>query len=195
MQDAIERAAKRGLGRVLPRSERASKPAMTHPVQKKAKGKSSRKPPTPMAPLMHRAVELGADPKTFIGGVNADVLQFKGWLGPEAIEQTIVAAVLRSEGALFEGSLSGLGSTAVQAAAIGLTSSGRGVPDLKVYGTYDHCGVAIEMKAPGKKHTLTADQKVWLDELAARGWVTAVCDSAEEAVALLRNHGHIGASR
>lgn len=198
-RDAIERARAKGLGRVLPPSK--TKPGRGRPIPqalqaKKPKRRKGRKPPTPMGPLMHRAVELGADPKSFLGGgVNADVLRFKGWLGPEAIEQTIVAAVLRSEGALFEGSLAGLGSSTVQAAAITLTTTGKGVPDLKVYGTYQARGVAIEMKAPGKKNTVSDDQQWWLEALTKRGWVTAVCDSADEAVALLVEHGHVGGDR
>ena len=79
-----------------------------------------------------------------------------------------------------------------------------GVPDLLIFdpppfhvSRYDrqprYIGTAIEMKArkdqvPGAKPTQA--QRQWLDALRERGWFTAVCYGAGEAIDLLRGVGY-----
>ncbi len=64
----------------------------------------------------------------------------------------------------------------------------RGVPDVMIFEAWrdltaprhplDGFGVAIELKV--KPNRPTAEQKQWLADLKARGWLTAVCYSLDE---------------
>ena len=72
------------------------------------------------------------------------------------------------------------GFTGAQMVALGVK---RGWPDLVL--PVPGGGLAIEMKAEDGR--VSAEQSDWLAHLAACGWTTAVCRSAEDArVALLR---------
>ena len=67
-----------------------------------------------------------------------------------------------------------------------------GVPDILIFDrpTCGAAGVAIELKF-GRNKT-TKEQEQWLDELRARGWITAVCYSIDEVRSLLeRCYGEI----
>lgn len=46
-------------------------------------------------------------------------------------------------------------------------------------------GLAMELKAPGKLRTATKEQKTFLRQQAAEGWLCCVCDSAEMGWALI----------
>lgn len=48
--------------------------------------------------------------------------------------------------------------------------------------------VALELKKPGERPT--KEQKQWLADMAAAGWVTGWADSVEEALAFLRSAGY-----
>ena len=50
-------------------------------------------------------------------------------------------------------------------------------------------GVAIELKRI-KGGRVSDEQRQWLDNLSARGWITAVCKGFEEAVKLLEELGY-----
>jgi len=66
----------------------------------------------------------------------------------------------------------------------GLTA---GVPDLILpVPRKGKTGLAIEMKI--KPNKPTREQKWWLASLAAEGWLTAVCYSAEDAIRILREY-------
>jgi VRR-NUC domain len=68
----------------------------------------------------------------------------------------------------------------------------KGVPDILIF---DHpplhpgkIGVALEVKR-SDGGVLSPHQEEWLEALAARGWLTAVCNGWEAAVKLLREAG------
>ena len=66
-----------------------------------------------------------------------------------------------------------------------------GFPDVSILepkGKYH--GFYIEMKRVGNK--LTSDQRMWLDELRARGYATALCYSADDAIKLIKKYMRIG---
>ncbi len=66
-----------------------------------------------------------------------------------------------------------------------------GFPDISILepkGKYH--GFYIEMKRVGNK--LTSDQRTWLDNLRARGYATALCYSADDAIKLIEKYMRIG---
>lgn len=69
----------------------------------------------------------------------------------------------------------------------------KGFPDLLIFdappNAPEFVGVAIEMKEPNGDAP-TEDQQDWLIALAARGWKTAVCYGAVEALKLLSSLGY-----
>lgn len=81
-----------------------------------------------------------------------------------------------------------------EASILSMMGTRRGVPDLLIfepqtYRSVTWPGAAIEMKRAGGDGP-TASQQHWLDSLADRGWLTAVCYGAEEALAQLRDWGY-----
>lgn len=69
------------------------------------------------------------------------------------------------------------GFTGAQMTALGVK---RGFPDLVLpVRAGEHTGLAIEMKS--ETGSLTSEQRDWLAELAAQGWLALVCRSADEA--------------
>ena len=68
-----------------------------------------------------------------------------------------------------------------------------GVPDLLVFdrppGNRDALGAAIELKRR-KGGKVSDSQWLWLAQLEARGWLTAVCEGAEAAIAQLEAWGY-----
>jgi hypothetical protein len=73
-----------------------------------------------------------------------------------------------------------------------------GVPDVLIFDVTDyvttrvdsHCpGIAIELKRQRKGQT-SPEQKQWLDDLTARGWITKVCNGANEAITFLESLGY-----
>lgn len=160
-----------------------------------------------MAPLMHRAIILGADPVSFLrGGVNFEpLMRFGGHMGPEAIEQAVTVAVLRSAGVLFHAAMNGSAVRDAVAAESKATGLEAGVPDLMIYpplGVHtDGCdlaaGVALEFKAPASKPKTAGrdpltyahvrpDQVAWITALREREWRAEVVYSAEQAIDVLR---------
>lgn len=66
-----------------------------------------------------------------------------------------------------------------------------GFPDISILepkGKYH--GFYIEMKRKGNK--LSEVQKTWLNELRARGYATALCYSADDAIKLIEKYMRIG---
>lgn len=68
-----------------------------------------------------------------------------------------------------------------------------GIPDLLIFDAPpiapDYAGTAIELKRQtGGK--LSHNQREWLDKLEKRGWLTAVCKGADEAIAQLEAWGY-----
>jgi hypothetical protein len=49
--------------------------------------------------------------------------------------------------------------------------------------------IAIETKAPGKRNTVTANQRFQLDGIDRAGGLTLVCDDTEQLYELLEEHG------
>jgi len=68
----------------------------------------------------------------------------------------------------------------------------KGVPDNYIYSVPplapEARGVAIELKRAHKGVT-SDDQKQWLDDLDACGWITQVCYGAKEAIQFLKSLG------
>ena len=64
----------------------------------------------------------------------------------------------------------------------------KGFPDLLIFDpppAASYRGVAIELKVDGGSTTL--EQRVWLDSLEARGWLTSVKYGADEAIRWLKD--------
>lgn len=59
-----------------------------------------------------------------------------------------------------------------------------GIADL--IGLWNGRFVALEVKVPGRKHTLTELQAAFLESVRAHGGIAACVDSVEEALAALR---------
>lgn len=105
----------------------------------------------------------------------------------ETHEQMIVAEYLDLIGALYchipnEGKRSPVTAAILQ--RMGLK---KGAPDLIIFeprGKYH--GLAIEMKAP--RGRLSADQRLFLFMLQKRGYATACCHGADEAIKLIRKY-------
>jgi len=68
-----------------------------------------------------------------------------------------------------------------------------GVPDVMIFERPplrpDAIGVAIELKRAKQPAPVTPEQRWWLEQLDERGWVTAVCRGAAEAIRLLQALG------
>lgn len=69
----------------------------------------------------------------------------------------------------------------------------KGVPDLIILDApprkpFYH-GAALELKKRGGR--ATPEQKRWIDDLAGRGWATAITRGYEETVAQLREWGYL----
>lgn len=105
----------------------------------------------------------------------------------ETHEQMIVAEYLDLIGALYchipnEGKRSPVTAAILQ--RMGLK---KGAPDLFIYeprGKYH--GLAIEMKSA--RGRLSADQRLFLFMLQKRGYATACCHGADEAIKLIRKY-------
>jgi len=72
-----------------------------------------------------------------------------------------------------------------------------GVPDIIILDPptahkNKYCGTAIELKRRDGKNRPTKRQKEWLQKLADRGWYTAVCYGADEAIRLCEKLGYGG---
>ena len=69
----------------------------------------------------------------------------------------------------------------------------RGVPDVMIVdpppASPENVGTAIELKRRKGGH-LTDEQKEWLETLQERGWATAVCRGADEAIQFLESLGY-----
>ena len=66
-----------------------------------------------------------------------------------------------------------------------------GVPDILIFDTdraQEATGLAIEMKRSDGKGRVRKEQKQWLADLRARGWMTAVCHGFEEARKVIERH-------
>lgn len=144
---------------------------------------------------VQRAIALGADPASFeLGRVNEGLARFGGTLGPEAVEQAVTVAVLRSAGLSLVVSPAGVKMGKTQAAEAVVVGLEPGIPDLMIP---THLA-AIEFKAPDRAPVrertsphqgARPEQRAWLHRLALAGWHTAVAFSAREAVDLLHGWG------
>lgn len=115
----------------------------------------------------------------------------------ERDEQRDVAAYLDARGLLY--SAIPLGGHKSRRMGANRRSQGAkpGVPDLLIFDVPPARprarGVAIELKRANLRGLAAGqpsdDQQRWLTALEARGWVTAVCYGAREAVRLLRELG------
>lgn len=159
-----------------------------------------------VARIIERAIAAGADPLDFTrGGCNAALARLRAKLGPEAVEQAVVVAVLRSAGVRFCAAPNGAKvrkAVAAEAQAVGLEP---GVPDLLIFvgeprRSWTSRVVALEFKAPAlRPKTPGADpttyshvspaQRAWLLGLRAFGWRAEVVYGADEAINLLRVEG------
>lgn len=141
--------------------------------------------------VIKRAIDLGVPAASFTkGGVNHCVATFRGSFGPEAVEQAVVACVLRTDGILFHASPNGAQVTKVSAGELVALGMAPGVPDLLVFSP----PVALEFKAPDKRPVRMAPldiaavsdaQRHWIGELRKAGWAAEVVFTAEEAIGLL----------
>lgn len=62
----------------------------------------------------------------------------------------------------------------------------RGVPDILIFTqpVCGACGVAIELKS--KTGRVRPEQEKWLQDLRNEGWHTAVCQSIDQVIAVVR---------
>jgi hypothetical protein len=69
-----------------------------------------------------------------------------------------------------------------------------GVPDVMIYDTppaVDSAhGCAIELKATGKRATVSEHQAWWVEQLGRRGWCVRVCYGFDQAREYLRELGY-----
>ena len=118
----------------------------------------------------------------------------------EAQEQAIVVRALKRSKVLFcavpnGGHRSGRGGASLRSQGVQ-----KGVPDLLIFdrsplepvthGFLHVSGIALEMKrARGKPSDVTPEQRQWLGDLEARGWVALVGYGADDALVKLRALG------
>lgn len=108
-------------------------------------------------------------------------------------EQRVVVQWLQLHGILFCHIPNGGYRRRTEAAIMSGLGVRKGVPDLLIFdpppAAPGYRGVALEMKrrVGGR---LSAWQRVWLDALQRRGWYTAVCRGADEAIETLERLGY-----
>jgi len=109
--------------------------------------------------------------------------------------QKAVAKLLDASGLLWCAIPNGGNRSAITGARMKAEGVKRGVPDLFIfepklmYATppvHEFVGVAIELKAV-LKGGVTEFQAAWLEQLAAKGWRTAVCRSTDDVLSVLRS--------
>jgi hypothetical protein len=114
-------------------------------------------------------------------------------------EQKIVVKWLRARGVLFTATANGAylsGSRAArmkQWAMLAASGVSKGVPDLIIFDAPridGFCGAAIELKRSDGKGRATPEQGRWLSALLERGYKTAVCHGAKEAIGWLEGLGY-----
>lgn len=104
----------------------------------------------------------------------------------ETEAQIAVAKYLDYRGLLYTASAAGMHTSAKQARIHKAMGVKKGFPDLLIFEPVmsDGCiGTAIEMKS--EKGYARPEQKVWLEELASRGWKTAICKGSKSAIDLI----------
>ena len=111
----------------------------------------------------------------------------------EARHQEQVVAWLRFYKVLFTHCASGQVRSPRAGAALKRLGLARGVPDILIFDAPParpgKVGVAFEMKPPKGGNSGTPEQKRWLADLEARGWVTGLYRGAAEAIFTLQGLG------
>lgn len=115
------------------------------------------------------------------------------WVETEDEEQRTVVHWLQIHGILFAHVPNGGYRRRVEAAIFRGLGVQPGVPDLLIFDPPPKAparrGAALEMKRQ-KGGRATPAQLAWLAALAERGWLTAICRGAEEAIAQLEAWGY-----
>lgn len=115
----------------------------------------------------------------------------------EAQEQKVLAQWLDAIGVLWCHVPNGEERNARVGAKLKAMGVKPGVPDVLIFDPPAELGsdslfvgTAIELKRSGRPTHGTRDQEAWLDALWDRGWWTAVCSGAEDAIGFLRSLGY-----
>lgn len=114
-------------------------------------------------------------------------------LTDEGLEQYTVAQWLRLKDILFLHIPNERKCSAPEMVMLKAMGLEPGANDLLIFdvtwklGVEGYTGVAIEMKSATGK--LQDNQKVWLEKMAQRKWLTAVCHGSAEAISLLTEWG------
>ncbi len=108
-------------------------------------------------------------------------------------EQKTVVFFLRAAGILFAAIPNGARTSIGTARKLKMEGLQAGAPDLLIFDPppdRKFVGVAIEMKRGDRKGRVSKEQDQWLTALFNRGWYTAVCHGAPEALTLLAKLGY-----
>lgn len=125
---------------------------------------------------------------------------------PEEDHQRLVAAYLDALGLLWFHCPNGGKRNKVTGAKLKAQGAKPGVPDNFIFdapkGVGGKRGTAIELKRPGATgrtldamqrlgcSSVSAEQRVWLEELAVRHWIVRVCFGFDEVRAVCRELGY-----
>lgn len=112
---------------------------------------------------------------------------------PEEIEQRTLAQWLDMHGIAWFHPPNGGDRNQIVGRKLKIQGVKRGVPDVMIVDPPplypSNVGTAIELKRRKGGH-LTDEQKEWLETLQERGWATAVCRGADEAIQFLESLGY-----
>jgi hypothetical protein len=126
------------------------------------------------------------------------LIEQKGFIPSEDQEQRTIAQWLDLHKILWCHVPNGGNRNIVTARKLKGQGVKAGVPDVLIFDVTDyvttrvddHCpGVAIELKRQKKGQT-SKEQVQWLADLAARGWITKVCNGAGEVITFLESLGY-----
>lgn len=111
----------------------------------------------------------------------------------EAQEQARLARWLDRRGVCWTHVPNGGARNAVTGAKLKREGTKPGVPDVLIFDRppgRERCGVAIELKRQNSTDSaVRPEQRKWLRDLDARGWVAFVARGADEAIAELEGLG------
>lgn len=117
----------------------------------------------------------------------------------EATVQADVVRLLRRNGLAFCHVPNGGRRAPREAWAFTRLGVSAGVPDLLIFSptpSWPTCrGIAIELKAPTRRRSVSTAQQEWLGLLASCGWRVAVCASAREVEDVLAAAGLLTTER
>lgn len=111
----------------------------------------------------------------------------------EQQEQRVVVEWLHWHGVLFAHPPNGGYRTKAEAGIFKAMGTSSGLPDLLIFDAppsdIGRRGAAIELKRQ-RGGRVSEAQSEWLDRLKQRGWATAVCKGADEAIRQLTEWGY-----